>query len=163
MVTVPLLTIQVQMWTSLASIQHTILPEYEKELPYNDRVDLVVPLLANGSINLGILYFNEPDSSGHRYGPDSRQMLKVIQRCDSTVGYLIEQLEKYKIYDKINIVITSDHGMAETYLVGKTITVADYIDTKCCLFQSNNPLVFIWPYNGTYDFFFLFCDLPNCH
>ena len=124
------------------------LPTYEEDLPYDERVDMVVPLFANGSINLGILYFSEPDHSGHQYGPDGHQMLKVIQRCDNTVGYLIEQLEKYKIYDKINVVITSDHGMAETNLVGKTIILADYVDTKCCLFQSNNPLVFIWPHNG---------------
>ena len=35
-------------------------------------------------------YFNEPDHSGHKFGPDSPEIKTVIRRMDNVTGYLLE-------------------------------------------------------------------------
>ena len=58
-----------------------------------------------------LCYFNEPDKSGHIYGPNSNEVIESIQRADKILGKLIEGLKKNKI--KANLIIVSDHGMRE--------------------------------------------------
>ena len=41
-------------------------PKYVESMPFEDRVDFVVGHLKNGSVNLGLLYFHEPDDTAHR-------------------------------------------------------------------------------------------------
>jgi len=59
------------------------------------------------------LYFNEPDYSGHVFGVNSNEVNKQIKIADRTLGYLIKSIEKLDIYNKINIIIVSDHGMID--------------------------------------------------
>ena len=37
-------------------------------------------------------YFNKPDHSGHKYGPNSQEIKTVIHRMDNVTGYLLESL-----------------------------------------------------------------------
>ena len=37
-------------------------------------------------------YFNEPDHSGHKFGPNSPEIKTVIRRMDNVTGYLLENL-----------------------------------------------------------------------
>lgn len=62
-------------------------------------------------INLGLLYFDEPDEVGHKFGPDSPEVAQAIQKVDSGLGYLRQRLNETNLLDKVNIIITSDHGM----------------------------------------------------
>lgn len=39
------------------------------------------------------LYFEEPDASGHRGGPDTPLIVSAIQRVDEAVGKLLDGLE----------------------------------------------------------------------
>ena len=57
------------------------------------------------------LYFNEPDHAGHVYGEDSDEVIYQIKESDKILGQLIKELKTLDIYDNINIVIVSDHGM----------------------------------------------------
>eukprot|EP00057_Strongylocentrotus_purpuratus_P035140 XP_797859.3 PREDICTED: ectonucleotide pyrophosphatase/phosphodiesterase family member 5 [Strongylocentrotus purpuratus] len=63
-------------------------PAYDGSFPNEDRIDLVVGLMSNGSANLGILYFSEPDNTGHLQGPESNETANSIADCDETLGYL---------------------------------------------------------------------------
>ena len=76
------------------------LPKYDGSLPNNEVIDLVVPLFANGSINLGVLYFATMDHAGHSYGPDSAEVDQAMQECDGNIGrptYLIKKKFDCKI------------------------------------------------------------------
>ena len=42
--------------------------------------------------HLGLLYFEEPDSSGHVYGPESKMVEDKIVEMDAVMGYIIEKL-----------------------------------------------------------------------
>ncbi len=59
------------------------------------------------------LYFNEPDHAGHVYGANSKEVNKQIKISDDVLGYLLKSLKKLDIYNKVNVVIVSDHGMVD--------------------------------------------------
>ncbi|KAM8876833.1 uncharacterized protein ACB058_002940 [Synchiropus picturatus] len=59
------------------------------------------------------LYFGEPDLMGHKYGPDSPQRRAMVQQVDRTVGYLRDKIRECGLSERLNVIITADHGMTE--------------------------------------------------
>jgi predicted AlkP superfamily pyrophosphatase or phosphodiesterase len=57
------------------------------------------------------LYFDLVDTQGHRYGPNSDELKEAVLEADKISGYLMAALKENDI--KINVIITSDHGMEE--------------------------------------------------
>lgn len=57
------------------------------------------------------LYFSEVDSAGHEFGPESKETYQAVQNVDKAIGDLYTRLKQLPI--DINIIITSDHGMAK--------------------------------------------------
>lgn len=57
------------------------------------------------------LYYGEPDNVGHMKGPDHEDRKKIIRQIDRTLGYLGEAIRRHNLNDKLNVIITSDHGM----------------------------------------------------
>lgn len=89
---------------------------YNGAVPFADRVDQVLTWLDMEPAkrpSFITLYFNEPDSAGHRYGPDSSQVNKAIQKVDDMIGRLVSGIEQRKLGSCVNIIIVSDHGMAK--------------------------------------------------
>ena len=88
---------------------------YNKTFPDKSRIDTIIKWFTDRyePINLGLLYFSQPDSLGHDVGPNSDKILDLIVELDATLGYLINELEKVDLYEEMNIFITSDHGMTE--------------------------------------------------
>ncbi|XP_040204373.1 bis(5'-adenosyl)-triphosphatase ENPP4 [Rana temporaria] len=108
------------MWPgSDVKIQNTTLDDF---LPYNhsvtfaERVDNIAAWFTrpNDPINFATLYFEEPDASGHQFGPEDKEnMAKVLTEIDENVKYLVSKLKEAKLWDTVNVIITSDHGMAQ--------------------------------------------------
>ncbi|XP_076005738.1 ectonucleotide pyrophosphatase/phosphodiesterase family member 7-like [Genypterus blacodes] len=59
------------------------------------------------------LYFGEPDITAHKYGPNSLEVQQMVQQVDRTVGYIRDKVQEHGLTDRLNIIVTSDHGMAE--------------------------------------------------
>uniref|UniRef100_A0A8C3A878 Ectonucleotide pyrophosphatase/phosphodiesterase 1 n=1 Tax=Cyclopterus lumpus TaxID=8103 RepID=A0A8C3A878_CYCLU len=59
------------------------------------------------------LYLEEPDSTGHRYGPASSQILQALENVDKIMGMLMDGLTQRDLHHCVNIIILSDHGMEE--------------------------------------------------
>ena len=100
-------------------------------------------------INFGVLYFTEPDETGHQFGPYSENLKAILNKIDLIVGYLIEKLINNNLFDqmskkpflfnilkwckfkcffqKLDIIITSDHGMDEASFKN-SIDLSDYVD-----------------------------------
>lgn len=55
---------------------------------WEDRVDNIVSWFtdSNDPINLGILYIEEPDETGHKYGPHDPRTLDVVKKVDQLTG-----------------------------------------------------------------------------
>ena len=122
-------------------------PRYYGDLPNNDVIDRIIPLFANNSINLGVLYFPTMDSTGHTYGPISDEVDQAMQECDSNIGYLLDQLEMIGMLDDVNIIITADHGMTEVSNEN-IVRLDDYVDLNLLDYDENNPIYGIWPKDG---------------
>ena len=81
---------------------------------YTDEID---------PINLGLLYFDEPDETGHRHGAGSDQVVQMIIKLNDVLGHLFERLKEEKLGDEINIILTADHGFAN---VTEMVSLSDY-------------------------------------
>ncbi|VDO02949.1 unnamed protein product, partial [Rodentolepis nana] len=78
------------------------------------RVDRAMDWISKPDVNCVLLYFNEPDSSGHNSGPNSPKVLSAIEKCNDGLAYLIERINESKdLPEKPNIIVTSDHGMTK--------------------------------------------------
>ena len=71
------------------------------ELPYDKRPHLIM------------LYFDATDTSGHNYGPNSKEVNRSIALEDSLIGKIFLGLKKLNLFDSTNVIILSDHGMTE--------------------------------------------------
>lgn len=92
--------------------------KFNESAPYEDRVMMAIGML-NGShpnapaaAQFVTVYLKATDVAGHRYGPNSYQVDEAIERVDKTVGFLLSNLGE-RVSELHNIVIVSDHGMAE--------------------------------------------------
>ena len=84
---------------------------YSDHTPFRKRVDDVMDWFTNDKLNFITLYFPEPDHTGHAHGPDSPEIVEKIKEMDGILGYLMAKLEEKKLKDKVNVIVTSDHGM----------------------------------------------------
>ena len=91
------------------------------------KVDGLVEFFNTKQINMGVLYFPEPDETGHEFGPFSDEVKSVLLKCDEITGYLIQQLDSIELFESTNIIITSDHGMDSTS-PERALDLADYVD-----------------------------------
>jgi len=85
---------------------------YEHHFPYTQRIDSVIywlELPEDERPHLITWYMDEPDSKGHRYGPESTEIKETITYLDSLVGVFLNRLQELPIHENINIIITSDH------------------------------------------------------
>lgn len=69
------------------------------KLPEQDRPHLVMA------------YFEEPDRSGHDYGPMHRMTRRALEDLDLLLSNLWARIQLLPIADKVNLIITGDHGM----------------------------------------------------
>lgn len=97
-------------------MQPTYWKRYNNRDPFGDRIDTVMAWLSlpiEKRPRLITFYFNEPDSKGHRHGPDAPEIDAMVMQLDSLMGVLLEKLAQLPIAGQINLIITSDHGMTE--------------------------------------------------
>lgn len=83
---------------------------------YNTSVDWVENVLYKyvlPKIKPDVVYnwFTEPDHSQHQFGTGSKEYYQAIKNNDKHVGLLIETLKNLGLYERTNIIVTSDHGM----------------------------------------------------
>jgi ectonucleotide pyrophosphatase/phosphodiesterase family protein 5 len=71
------------------------------ELPYDKRPHFIT------------LYFDATDTSGHNYGPNSKEVNQSIAKEDSLIGKIFLGLKKLNLFDSTDVIIVSDHGMTE--------------------------------------------------
>lgn len=57
-------------------------------------------------------YLEEPDSKGHRHGPQDKKTRRAVMRVDSLIGHLYTTLCRHNLQKTTNLVVVSDHGMA---------------------------------------------------
>ena len=103
---------------------------YDWRVPFKTRVDASIDWLSNSThgMDLVMLYFNEPDHTGHEYGPGSQEVKDKVAYMDGILGYIVEKLTNNSLWSSVHLIVTSDHGMAEVNLQNRTIDIAQYVD-----------------------------------
>ncbi|MEX0823334.1 MAG: ectonucleotide pyrophosphatase/phosphodiesterase [Balneolaceae bacterium] len=89
---------------------------YDDDMDYTARVDSIISWLQiedETAPDFLTLYFSKVDSYGHRYGTDSDSTAAAVREIDGYLGYLMDNLKETGQWDDLNILITSDHGMAD--------------------------------------------------
>ena len=84
---------------------------YSNETNWRENIDTVMEWFTVNNLDFIALYFGEPDSAGHKYGPESTQRKNMIKQVDRTIGYLRQRIQESGLESKLNLIITSDHGM----------------------------------------------------
>jgi ectonucleotide pyrophosphatase/phosphodiesterase family protein 5 len=128
--------------------QPDIFLSYNQKFSFESRCEEIVSWFTKFDLDFATLYFNEPDHTGHEFGPDSKEYSDKIVDVDRAMGYLFEELDAANLLDKLNIIVTSDHGMAsmsETLFV-KSYVQGNLIDYKKTVFGIVSN---IWPANDS--------------
>lgn len=72
-------------------------------------------------------YFSTTDDVGHEFGPDSPEIRYAVLEVDMYITRLMDGLKARKIDKKVNVIIVSDHGMAN-YRPENVTLLDDYFD-----------------------------------
>jgi predicted AlkP superfamily pyrophosphatase or phosphodiesterase len=96
------------------------------------------------------LYFHHTDSVGHKHGPDSPEIAASVAQVDVAMGRLVKGLHRLKLDDVVNLVIVSDHGMAEIS-PDRTIALGDFVDLKNVQVDFSGAVAGLRPLDGNLD------------
>uniref|UniRef100_A0A3B3DH13 SMB domain-containing protein n=1 Tax=Oryzias melastigma TaxID=30732 RepID=A0A3B3DH13_ORYME len=92
-------------------------PNIYNNVPFEERVLTVLKWLQlpdNERPDFYTLYLEEPDKSGHSFGPVSGGIIISLQGVDRIIGQLMNGLKQIGLDRCLNILIVADHGMEET-------------------------------------------------
>jgi membrane-anchored protein YejM (alkaline phosphatase superfamily) len=90
------------------------------------------------------LYIPDVDQAGHAAGAASEMVDQALQRVDQALSSLFRGLKKRGIHDLLNVVIVSDHGMANTSM-DRVADLARYLGDAQVHIDANGPMLGIWP------------------
>lgn len=145
------------MWPGSDVKIHGMFPN--RYLPYNasvsfeSRVERIIEWFSapkEEAVDFGVLYWEEPDESGHNLGPQSPLMDVVIAGIDEKLGFLMNELKKAGLYERVNLIVTSDHGMAQLS-TEKIIELDQYVSRDLYTWVDKSPVVGILPKEGKLD------------
>jgi len=124
---------------------------FDDNFPNFDRVDTVLSWLDLPRAErptMITLYFSDVDHAGHDAGPNSDNVRRAIATVDQSLARLVEGLKSRDVFDRVNLIIVSDHGMARVD-PRQTVMLDDYFDQSQALqIAWNSAMVHIFPKPG---------------
>ncbi|XP_071334838.1 ectonucleotide pyrophosphatase/phosphodiesterase family member 5 [Trachinotus anak] len=126
---------------------------YNASVSFETRVERIVEWFSapkEEAVDFGVLYWEEPDESGHNLGPQSSLMDVVIAGIDEKLGFLINELKKAGLYEQVNLIVTSDHGMTQLF-TDNIIELDEYVSRDLYTWVDKSPVVGILPKEGKLD------------
>ncbi|KAM7373676.1 hypothetical protein PAMP_008511 [Pampus punctatissimus] len=94
-----------------------IFQPYNGKVPFEERVFTVLKWLQmpdDERPDFYTLYLEEPDKSGHNFGPVSGGVIEALQGVDRIMGQLMNGLKQIGLHRCLNVIIVADHGMEDT-------------------------------------------------
>jgi predicted AlkP superfamily pyrophosphatase or phosphodiesterase len=105
---------------------------YDGKIPNSERVDTVLSWLdlpGPQRPTLILTYFGDVDNAGHESGPNSDGVRQAVAEVDRALTRLVDGLKSRKIFERVNIIIISDHGMSRID-PSQVVMLDDYFDPK---------------------------------
>ena len=91
-------------------------------------------------------YLEETNAAGHKFGPDSPELVAAVKLLDARVGAIAARLAAEGI--AANFVVVSDHGMTSCS-PDRTLLLDDYLDLAKVQVDFQEPCVGLRPLEGT--------------
>ena len=136
----------------IAGKRPSIWKQFDDNFPNLERVDTVLSWLDKPRaerVTMITLYYSDVDHGGHDAGPDSENVKDAIARVDQAMSRLVEGLKARGIFNRVNLVIVSDHGMARVD-PRDVVLLDDYVDlTQAHQIAWNSSMVHIFSKPGT--------------
>lgn len=135
---------------------------YDQNLSYSARVDSInywLGLADHEAPRFMTLYFSKVDTYGHRYGPISDSVAVAVAEVDAMLGKLLRELENNGFDQDVNIIIVSDHGMAEISN-DRLILLDGLLDLEDVIIRDLAPVTMMEPKHDR-DFDLLFNSLKE--
>jgi predicted AlkP superfamily pyrophosphatase or phosphodiesterase len=123
---------------------------YDETMSVSARVDSVLAWLSEPETTrprFGTLYAETLDDVGHSHGPDSVEMRGALRQVDAAMGRLIDGLASRGLLDEVNLIVTSDHGMAPV-APGNTVAIEEMVDSRDAAVVSTGQSVGFNPLAG---------------
>ena len=134
----------------IGGLRPTYWEPYEHQRPNEQRVDQVLAWLdvpSRERPSFLTLYLSDVDSAGHAFGPDSIELTRAVERVDAALGRLVRGLDRLGLLNQVNLVVTADHGMAETSRL-RVVIVDDLVPGADGDVVDLNPTLGVWPRPG---------------
>ncbi len=124
-------------------IRPTLWEKYNHNMPFEDRIDSIYTWLSlpeNKRPHLVMWYYHEPDGIGHGAGPRSPELIAEIEKLDTYLGDFFTKMRELPFYNKLNFIVTSDHGMGQLS-IDKQVILDEVIDTaNLAYYDGWNPV-----------------------
>lgn len=124
---------------------------YDEGISNRERVNTVLEWLGKPAPErpqMITLYFSDVDTAGHNFGPESAEVRQALAHVDGEIGFLVNELEARGILHQVNLMITSDHGMAAVDL-NQHIVINEAFDPELAeQVLYSRELVSIFPAQG---------------
>ncbi|KAM3857068.1 bis(5'-adenosyl)-triphosphatase enpp4 [Diretmus argenteus] len=112
---------------------------YNSGMTFKQRIGNVTNWMMADGVMFAALYWEEPDRSGHLFGPDNTAAMgKALKEVDDNIGLLMSELKRTGLWGRVNLIVTSDHGMAQC-------SAERLIRLDDCLHPDNYTLVDLTP------------------
>ncbi len=87
---------------------------YDPDRTRKEMADMVLDVLCKDDVKqipqLVLWYIDEPDKSEHHHTAESPEVRDVVENIDSVLRYFLTEVRSSPVYDKIDFIITADHG-----------------------------------------------------
>lgn len=136
---------------AIQSVRPSRWKRYDGEVPFTARIDSVLSWLelpVSERPRLLLLYLNEPDHSGHDYGPAAAETRAAVMLADSMVARLVAGLLARRLYDAVDLIVVSDHGMTSTS-PARVVYLEDVLDPAAVHIVNVSPVLMVRPRTGS--------------
>ncbi|MSU51795.1 MAG: alkaline phosphatase family protein [Opitutaceae bacterium] len=147
----------------IGGVRPTFWKPYDYTIPFKLRLDelsgwLLLPAGQRPAIIT--FYFEETNSAGHKFGPDSPELAAAVKLLDGQIGMIQDRLRAEG--QSVNLVIVSDHGMTNCG-ADRVILLDDYVDLNTVQVDFDGTVVGMRPLAGssTSSLLRAFATLPH--
>jgi predicted AlkP superfamily pyrophosphatase or phosphodiesterase len=137
----------------IAGDRPTLWRRFDNKVSNNERVDQILAWLRHPEASqptFYTLYFEEIDVAGHDFGPESPQMRPAVEHVDQAMARLARGLETAGLGTRTNLVVVSDHGMAQN-AQDRVIFLEEYVPLTAVEVIDWGPILSLAPRSGSVD------------
>lgn len=133
----------------ISGVRPTYWKPFDYHIPFAKRLDEVsgwLRLPADQRPAVITFYFEETNSAGHSFGPDSPELAAAVKLLDGELGTLLDRLKAEG--QSLNVIVVSDHGMTSCG-PDRIMLLDDYIDVGTVQVDFDETAVGLRPLAGT--------------